>query len=130
MKPLNHIIKTIALLAIVFSCTNNSDQSQEEDLNELNNLKEEVEQLITTGNCTENANCSYIAFGSKPCGGPWSFLVYSTNIDTDLLISKVSNYNQLENEYNIKWGIISDCSTPTPPTSVECIEEKCKGIYN
>jgi len=130
MKPFQHIIKTIALLAIVFSCTNNSNPTQEEDLNKLNNLKEKVEQLIASGKCTEDTNCSYIAFGSKPCGGPWSYLVYSSNIDSDLLISKVNNYNQLENEYNLKWGIISDCSTPAPPNSVECVEGKCTGIYN
>ena len=101
MKPLNHIIKTIALLAIVFSCTNNSDQSQEEDLLALDSLKNEIELLINQGTCSQNTDCDFIAFGSKACGGPQSYLVYSTSINVTLLTEKVANYNMQEKAYNI-----------------------------
>ena len=70
MRFIKHSIKTIILLIIVFSCTNNSDTTKEDELTELNNLQNEIELLIDEGTCTENTECEFIAFGSKPCGGP------------------------------------------------------------
>jgi hypothetical protein len=103
MTTFKHIIKTIAICAIVFSCSDISEETQD---------------------------CDSIAFGSKPCGGSWSYLAYPTTIDVDLLLSKVNYYNEKERLFNIKWGIISDCAVVTPPTNVECIEGKCTAIYN
>ncbi|WP_299525549.1 hypothetical protein [uncultured Lutibacter sp.] len=70
IKNITYIIKTIALLAIVFGCSNNSETSKEEEKLELDSLKTEIEQIAATGICSENSDCTYIAFGSKPCGGP------------------------------------------------------------
>ena len=129
MKIVKNILKTIALLAIVFSCTNNSKSSKEEDLAELTTLQEEIELLVDSGVCTENSSCDYLAFGSKACGGPKAYLVFSTSIDVTLLQQKAATYNALENAYNQKWGIISDCMYLLPPTSVACINGKCTAIY-
>lgn len=128
MKIIKNIPKTIALLAIVFGCTNNTESSQEEDLAELAALQGEIELLIDSGVCSENSDCKYIAFGSKACGGPKTFLVYSTSIDVDLLQQKVETYNALENSFNQKWGITSDCSVVSPPTSVGCVNGKCVAV--
>ena len=129
MKIFKNILKTIALLAIVFSCTNHTEASKEEDLAELNNLQEEIELIIDSGACNTNSGCDYIAFGSKACGGPKTYLVFSKSINVDLLQQKVATYNALENAFNQKWGISSDCMYLLPPTSVECIDGKCVGIY-
>ena len=124
-----HILKTIALLAIVFSCSNNSEITQEQEFQELNNLKNEIELLIAEETCAEDSNCDFIAFGSKPCGGPRSYLTFSTSINVELLEEKVATYNQKEFIYNNTWGIISDCMAVLPPTSVECIDGECTAIY-
>jgi len=124
-----HILKTIAVLAIVFSCSSNSETTQEDDLAVLNDLKQAIELLIAEGTCTENESCDFIAFGSKACGGPKSYLVFNTSIDVELLHEKVSTYNEMEAEYNLKWGIISDCMFLLPPTNVECVDGQCKAIY-
>ena len=129
MKAFKHIIKTIVLMAIVFSCSKNSEPSQDEEMLELLNLKDEIEQILNSENCSETATCEFLAFGSKPCGGAWSYLVYSSNIDVELLKQKVSNYNKLENNYNIKWNIISDCMAVSPPSNVECINGKCIAVF-
>lgn len=129
MKIFKFLFKTIVILTIVFGCSNNSDSTQEEDLAALTLLNNEIKELIATGTCAANSNCDYIAFGSKACGGPTSFLVFSTSIDVDLLKEKVASYNKLESDYNMKWNIISDCSVPSPPTNMECLEGKCIGIY-
>ncbi len=129
METVKHTVKTIALLVSILGCSNNSEITQEEELRKLNNLKKEIEQLIAAEVCTENADCNYIAFGSKPCGGPWSYLVYSTSINVEVLQQKVEAYNTKENAYNVKWGIISDCSIVLPPAEVVCIDEKCVAMY-
>jgi len=129
MKILTHILKTIALLAIVFSCTNNSETNQETERLELDNLKTEIEQLVATGVCTENTNCDFIAFGSKHCGGTSTYLVYPTSFNVELLKEKVATYNENQSAFNIKWGIMSDCMAVMPPTSVECINGQCTAIY-
>ena len=128
MRVLKHILKTIVILATI-SCSNNSEVSQEEgERLELDNLKEEIELLISKGTCTENTSCNFIAFGSKPCGGPWSYLVFSTSIDVGLLKEKVATYNKNEAAFNIKWNILSDCSVVLPPTQVTCVNGKCTTI--
>ena len=129
MKLFKHTFKTVALLAIVLGCTNNTETSQEEELQVLDVLHEEIEQLIAEGICTENSDCDFIAFGSKPCGGPWSFLVYSTSIDVALLQQKVEIYNNQQNAYNIKWGMFSDCSFASPPEEIRCVDGECVAIY-
>ena len=129
MKLFKHTLKTIALLAIVLGCTNNSESNQETEQLELDALKNEIVQLISEGICSENSDCAYIAFGSKPCGGAWSYLAYNISINVELLEEKVATYNQNETAFNIKWGIISDCMVVSPPISVECIDGKCTAIY-
>lgn len=129
MKLIKNISKTIALLAIAFGCTNNTESSKEEDMAELTALQEEIELLVDSGVCSENSNCDYIAFGSKACGGPKTYLTYNTSINVELLQQKVATYNALENSFNKKWGIISDCSAPAPPQNVTCIAGKCTAVY-
>lgn len=129
MKTLQYLIKTIAFLAIVLSCTNNSETSQETDFLELKDLKDEIDLLISQGNCADNPACNFIAFGSKACGGPKEYLVFNNSINVTDLEDKVTNYNELEKVYNMKWDVISDCMFVLPPTSVECINGECTAIY-
>ncbi|WP_456464333.1 hypothetical protein [Lutibacter sp.] len=129
MKAFKHILKTIVILATI-SCSTNSEISlEEEERLELNNLKEEIELLVSKETCTENTTCNFIAFGSKPCGGPWSYLVFNTSINVGLLKEKVAAYNKKEAAFNIKWNIISDCSVVLPPTELTCVNGKCTAVY-
>ena len=129
MKIIKNISKTIVLLTIVFGCTSTTELGKEDDLAELNNLKEEIELLVNSGVCSENSDCDSIAFGSKACGGPKAYLAFSSSINVELLQQKVVTYNALETAFNQKWGIISDCSVPIPPVNVTCIAGKCTAIY-
>lgn len=124
-----NILKPILLFSMIISCSSNSEPTQDDEFLELNNLKSEIEQLVTTGNCTETNDCDYIAFGSKPCGGPWSYLIYSTSIDVELLLQKVEFYNNKEQAYNLKWSVISDCAFVLPPTTINCENGNCIAIF-
>ena len=129
MKTIKYTFKTIAIMAIVFGCSNNSATSQEEERQHLAELKLEIEQLVSEGTCSNEKECDFIAFGSKPCGGPWNYLVYTTTIDVKLLKEKVAIYNSKELAFNNKWGIASDCMAVLPPIKAECIDGSCTAIY-
>jgi len=103
--------------------------TQEQEAQELSLLKQSIEDLASQSICNGSTACNYIAFGSKPCGGPWSYLVYSNSINTEELISMVEDYNQKEALYNSTWGISSDCNIVNPPTSVKCENNTCIAVY-
>jgi hypothetical protein len=103
--------------------------TQEDEEQELAILKSKIEDLANTSICGDTFECKFIAFGSKPCGGPWSYLVYSTSIDTDTLESMVEDYNQKEALYNAEWGIPSDCALVNPPSTVNCENNTCVAVF-
>ena len=92
-------------------------------------FKQTIEELASSSVCNETTACKYIAFGSKPCGGPWDYLVYSTSINTENLEDLVANYNQQESDFNTKWDIVSDCSVNNPPVNLTCENNTCVANY-
>jgi hypothetical protein len=127
----NHtiIFSLIALLLsmfLIFGC--NDELTEEEEKARLDNMEQEILSMISDLSCADSTECSYIGFGSKPCGGFWRYLIYSrSNVDTVLLKDKVRKYNEYNKSLNIKYGWISDCSLPPIP-NVKCILGECTGI--
>ena len=119
------------IFVLLSSCSTSDDQTKQkaEEIRIIDELGNEIRTLVDSSVCNNETDCAYIAFGSKPCGGPWSYLVYSTSIDVDLLKSKVEQYNKMEDEYNKKHGIGSDCAVVLPPSSLKCENGKCVGVY-
>lgn len=93
---------------------------------ELKTKKQAIINYISSFNCT--SSCNYIALGSKPCGGPWEYIAYPSNINETILTEMVKEYNQMENNYNIQNGLISDCAMVMPPNEVNCVNGICKII--
>ncbi|MEZ4842538.1 MAG: hypothetical protein R2821_13780 [Flavobacteriaceae bacterium] len=123
------IIASYFLLILTVGCISDDSSERTYDQKKITDLRQEIIDLVDSSVCNDDSECAYIAFGSKPCGGPWEYLVYSTSIDTQLLLSKVEEYNATEKAYNEKWGIISDCMYVTPPEDVICEDGKCKAVY-
>jgi hypothetical protein len=94
---------------------------QEEEHKYLMDLFDEIEALTYTNSCVDAINWTFTAYGSKACGGFQGYIPYSINIDTDAFLNKVEVYTKAEKEFNIKWGIISDCLVVIEPEGVECI---------
>lgn len=113
----------MALLLV--SCSSDDDAVRVSDDRLIDKLGIEIAELIESSACTDQSQCDYIAFGSKPCGGPWGYLIYSTSIDVDLLHYKVNLYNQLQREYNQRYRIVSDCALVNPPSALLCEDGKC-----
>lgn len=103
--------------------------NQQSEEQELVSLKTDIENLANSSVCGDTFECKFIAFGSKPCGGSWEYLIYSTSIDTETLESMVEGYNRKEALYNAEWGIASDCSIANPPTSINCENNACVAVY-
>ncbi len=123
------IIISSILLLMATTCEDDIMLTCEDRLDSLNELELEIENLVNGSECGENFECRYIAFGSKPCGGPWSYLIYSTSIDTLKLERLVDRYNANEDIYNFECNVVSDCSIPNPPIDFECENNKCIPIF-
>lgn len=116
---------------ILYGCSDAQDlAAQEVEKKAIDKLKSEIIVLAESSICSEDNDCNFVGLGSKPCGGHWEYLVYSNSIDTVKFLAKVEDCNRLENEFNQKWGIISDCSFVVPPDSVVCENGKCKAMYS
>lgn len=91
----------------------------------LEQLRALVRDVVGDSTCTSDAQCKAIAFGSKPCGGPWSYLVYSTAAtDSARLAEVVARYNAYEDSLNRVQGRASDCMLVQRPV-LACQSGRC-----
>ena len=96
------------------------------DTTNLAALRAHALALVGEPSCTDVSQCRLIAFGAKPCGGPWRFLLYSTaTTDSVQLQVAVSNYNARETELNRVYHRTSDCSV-VPRPHVTVINGRCE----
>ena len=102
---------------------------QEKEKEKIENLKIEIRKIAATSVCTGEYRCYSVGVGAKPCGGFWEYIVYSNSIDVVDFLAKIEDLNALEKEYNVKYSIQSDCFMAMPPSSIECIDGKCTGIF-
>lgn len=86
------------------------------DKTELKALHNDIVQLAGKAQATEVAQCRVVGVGAKACGGPQSYLVYSTldGKETELL-QKVERYNALMRMQNEQQGLMSDCAMVPEP---------------
>jgi hypothetical protein len=99
--------------------------SQRSDTERLEELRRAIEQEIGVPAANDASQCKLIPFGSKPCGGPWSYLVYSTlKTDEARLKQLVSDFNQLQRQINEESKTLSDCAI-TPEPKVEFTDRVC-----
>ncbi len=98
-------------------------------LENIEDIRLEIEDIANASICSDAFECRYVPFGSKACGGPKGYLIYTTSIDTLALISRVEAYNQLESEYNSTCNQFSDCTVPPPPVGFECQNNNCIPLF-
>jgi len=118
-------ILALSLALQSFQCSDSNNTSDLITSTQLETKKQDIQNYINSFSCSENLGCGYIAFGSKPCGGPWSYLVFSNSVNLDKLKEMVLNYNEMNRLYNIQTNAISDCMAVAPPTEVKCVNGVC-----
>lgn len=120
-----HILKFLVLSFIIFVSCKKESIDAISDNDKLAQLRAEVELFAKNNACAGSDNCKVMGIGSKPCGGPSEYIVYSlTSTDEKQLVSKVNEYTEFQKAYNDKNPIFSDCLVLPAPT-VDCLNGVC-----
>jgi hypothetical protein len=93
-------------------------------------LNDEVLRLSQPLKCSSDADCASLPMGSKPCGGPWKYVLYSKkNSKVPALKKKLSEYNKLDQKINEAQQVMSDCSMALEP-NLKCEKSMCVDTAN
>ena len=129
------MMKPFLILAILFffcliACEKGVfSNSKEKDLEELANLKKDIDEGSAQTTCINAADWKFTAIGDKACGGPTGYVAYSTTIDETAFLKKVKVYTDKQKAFNLKWNTVSDCMFMVPPKSIDCVNGKPKFVY-
>nr|WP_315144724.1 hypothetical protein [uncultured Flavobacterium sp.] len=118
-------ILLLSILLQSFQCTDSNESDDLITSAQLETKKQEIQNYINSFSCSESLGCGFIAFGSKPCGGPRTYLLFSNKVDQSKLQKIVNEYNEMDELYNIQTNAISDCMYVSPPTEVKCVNGVC-----
>jgi hypothetical protein len=119
----------LAAMTLLAGSCREEQPTQKDDEARLASMRADIESMVGTPSCGgDAAQCAYVAFGSKPCGGPWRYLIYSkSRTDAAALEKKVADYNRFEDAVNKRWGKVSDCMAVAPPR-LGCVDGTCKNL--
>ena len=79
-------------------------------------LEQQARALARTDGCSRAEQCAAAPMGAKPCGGPWSYLVYcKATTDEAALLRVLDELKRTQEEYNRTSGLGSDCGMVMPP---------------
>jgi len=113
---------TIGLLA----CSGSSLKADETLKTKMLRLDKETEKLIGSASCSSNSQCHSIGYGHKPCGGFYSYRIYSDqNTDVSKLKKHIKQYNDLTREQNKESDLVTDCMMLIPPQTA-CLQNTCQ----
>lgn len=99
-----------ALVLLVVACAQQQPEPVGTQSASMDSLLRVVQTLTNDTACDDVSQCRAVAFGAKPCGGPWRYLVYSIQTtDSARLAEAVNAYNDAESELNRREGRVSDC---------------------
>ena len=105
-----------SLCLLIFGCTKNSP-----DLDQLT-IEEEavlIDEEVGPAEADAADRCDMIPIGVKPAGGPWGYLVFSTeHTDREKLEELVARYNELDAERNEESGRFSTADAATKPNLI------------
>ncbi len=118
MEVTDRLPKDIALMPERdYSSKNGEERAKDEE--NMQKLRTEIEHKIATINCNNPNDWRISPLGSKPCGGPASFIAYPIKIEEEVL-PKITEFNRQSSAFNLKYGIVSDCAVVPAPSGVKC----------
>jgi len=95
--------------------------------NDLDSLRQAMAAAVGPASCRAKEQCRAVGVGAKPCGGPRSYLIYSTaTTDSAALALIAQRYDAADARQNRVQGLVSDC-TFLPPPQLECVAGRCTG---
>lgn len=117
------------IIVIAISCSKEEVMTMEQEQQVLNQKLAEIVSIASSTNCTDASLWEISPIGSKACGGPTGYIAYSNTINEVEFLNMIANYTEEQNQFNLKWGVLSDCSVPTMPIGVTCIDNQPVFIY-
>lgn len=90
---------------------------------EILDLKNEIETLISNSPCENPIEWRMSPMGSKPCGGPERYIAYPIK-EEEKILKKIDAYTHMQETYNKENNSMSDCAMVLPPTKILCVEGK------
>lgn len=112
------------VFGLYLGCSNDDAWTQEQEAQHLEQLFTKIEYLAHQESCDNSAEWTFTSYGHKACGGPVGYIAFSTTIDTMLFFEIIDEHRAAQHAFNVKWGIISDCSLPPQPRVVFCEDGK------
>lgn len=88
---------------------------------QMEELKATILSAAKATSCDDQSTILTKGLGSKPCGGPWEYLIYPSNADTTKIADLVMEYNQLEDDWNKLTQTGSYCAIAQAPDSLACV---------
>jgi hypothetical protein len=86
------------------------------DTSRIARLEAEARALAKAGGCREDEQCRAAPIGSRPCGGPRTYVPYcAASTDTSALAAKLAELKDAEDAYNRSAGLMSTCELRQPP---------------
>ena len=85
----------------------------------------DIRNFVNQEGCNTGGECSYLPIGSKACGGPVDYIIFSNTIDVETLKKMVEKFTEDQKRYNIENNVMSDCRFVTPPEKVDCVDGSC-----
>ena len=82
-------------------------------------MRAEIMALIGEAEADNVQQCKVVGFGSKPCGGPSSYIALSTKKGNESqIMALISKYNAAVKSENDRLGLMSDCAVVPKPAVV------------
>ena len=87
-----------------------------------------IHELTDDKSCDTSEQCKVLAVGSRACGGPNEYLVYSTHTtDVETVEQLAEKLTAQESQYNAISGMVSICQHLTRPAT-QCQQSQCVKI--
>jgi hypothetical protein len=122
VKPQVRLGALLALGVLVAGCTSwpeGGDCDAAGYERDLQSLRGEIDREIGEAEATDEAACRTLPLGAKPCGGPWTYLVYSAEAsNSDRLDALAADYDRIDSARNRACGLASTCEVTAAPTPV------------
>lgn len=100
------------------------------DTSDIKNHKQSLENIVADKSCDNDIQCKIIAVGDRACGGPSSYLVYSTRSADEAQVKQLAEQiTTLERAYNMQNQMMSICQHLIEPAT-QCVENKCVKLEN
>lgn len=97
---------------------------------DIQKLHDQLKTLTQDLSCDNSTQCQVEAVGSRACGGPSSYLVYSSkSAATETVKQVTTKITQYESTYNAKNNMVSICQHLTRPAA-QCVASKCVKLEN